>query len=150
MHKIHHEQSEILFLLVYSRSVSGIMVSIAAFQAVDPGSIPGWRSFFPSYFLFSVEVSYTIEMNKMLFYNLLQGASIIIQALPYLMKFIFECSFMFFSNRDVVFYYIWGRWKKLALNVMKVIFGYPLFQHPQTRGEWIYYIQVDSNYTAIF
>ena len=24
-------------------SVSGIVVSIAAFQAVDPGSIPGWR-----------------------------------------------------------------------------------------------------------
>ena len=28
------------------QGVSGIMVSIAAFQAVDPGSIPGWRSFF--------------------------------------------------------------------------------------------------------
>lgn len=26
-------------------SVSGIMVSIAAFQAVDPGLIPGWRNF---------------------------------------------------------------------------------------------------------
>ena len=25
--------------------VSGIVVSIAAFQAVDPGSIPGWRIF---------------------------------------------------------------------------------------------------------
>ena len=25
------------------------MVSIAAFQAVDPGSIPGRRNFFPSY-----------------------------------------------------------------------------------------------------
>ena len=92
------------------------MVSIAAFQAVDPGSIPGWRSFFPSYFLFSVEVSYTIEMNKILFYNLFQGASIIIQALPYIMKFIFECSFTFFSNRDVVFYYIhMGKVKKIGI-----------------------------------
>ncbi len=27
------------------RSVGGIVVSIAAFQAVDPGSIPGRRSF---------------------------------------------------------------------------------------------------------
>ena len=31
-------------------SVGGIMVSIAAFQAVDPGSIPGWRSFFSFHF----------------------------------------------------------------------------------------------------
>ena len=33
--------------LLYDRrlSVGGIMVSIAAFQAVDPGSIPGRRSF---------------------------------------------------------------------------------------------------------
>ena len=29
-----------------TRGVGGIMVSIAAFQAVDPGSIPGRRSFF--------------------------------------------------------------------------------------------------------
>ena len=29
-------------------SVGGIMVSIAAFQAVDPGSIPGRRNFFPT------------------------------------------------------------------------------------------------------
>ncbi len=29
-------------------SVGGIMVSIAAFQAVDPGSIPGRRNFFQS------------------------------------------------------------------------------------------------------
>ena len=28
------------------RSVGGIMVSIAAFQAVDPGSIPGRRKIF--------------------------------------------------------------------------------------------------------
>ena len=28
-------------------SVAGVMVSIVAFQAVDPGSIPGRRSFFP-------------------------------------------------------------------------------------------------------
>ena len=30
----------------YCRSVNGVMVSIAAFQAVVPGSIPGWRSYF--------------------------------------------------------------------------------------------------------
>ena len=29
-----------------TRGVGGIMVSIAAFQAVDPGSIPGRRNFF--------------------------------------------------------------------------------------------------------
>ena len=27
-------------------SVGGVMVSIVAFQAIDPGSIPGQRSFF--------------------------------------------------------------------------------------------------------
>ena len=33
-------------------SIGGIMVSIAAFQAVDPGSIPGRRTnFIPSLFL---------------------------------------------------------------------------------------------------
>ena len=32
--------------LVTCTSVGGIMVSIAAFQAVDPGSIPGRRNFF--------------------------------------------------------------------------------------------------------
>ena len=30
--------------------VGGIMVSIAAFQAVDPGSIPGRRNFYGNYF----------------------------------------------------------------------------------------------------
>ncbi len=30
---------------IITSSVGGIMVSIAAFQAVDPGSIPGHRSF---------------------------------------------------------------------------------------------------------
>ena len=30
-----------------SDGVGGIVVSIAAFQAVDPGSIPGRRKFFP-------------------------------------------------------------------------------------------------------
>ena len=32
-----------LNFIVFSLSVGGIMVSIAAFQAVDPGSIPGRR-----------------------------------------------------------------------------------------------------------
>ena len=27
------------------KSVSGVMVSIVASQAIDPGSIPGWRNF---------------------------------------------------------------------------------------------------------
>ena len=35
-----------LLSLVTCTSVGGIMVSIAAFQAVDPGSIPGRRMFF--------------------------------------------------------------------------------------------------------
>ena len=37
------------FLTLELRSVGGIMVSIAAFQAVDPGSIPGRRNFFQSW-----------------------------------------------------------------------------------------------------
>ena len=32
--------------LHHPNSVAGVMVSIAAFQAVDPGSIPGPRRFF--------------------------------------------------------------------------------------------------------
>ena len=35
----------LLFYVDNHESVGGIMVSIAAFQAVDPGSIPGRRSF---------------------------------------------------------------------------------------------------------
>ena len=34
------------FVMGEIRSDGGIMVSIAAFQAVDPGSIPGHRIFF--------------------------------------------------------------------------------------------------------
>ena len=37
-----------LSLKMLYRSVAGVMVSIAAFQAVDPGSIPGPRIFFLS------------------------------------------------------------------------------------------------------
>ena len=36
----------LIFLIPATVSVGGIMVSIAAFQAVDPGSIPGRRNFF--------------------------------------------------------------------------------------------------------
>ena len=36
----------LIFLKSTPGSVGGIMVSIAAFQAVDPGSIPGRRNFF--------------------------------------------------------------------------------------------------------
>ena len=35
-----------ILLFTWYTSVGGIMVSIAAFQAVDPGSIPGRRMFF--------------------------------------------------------------------------------------------------------
>ena len=34
-----------IFLVLFVISVAGVMVSIAAFQAVDPGSIPGPRTF---------------------------------------------------------------------------------------------------------
>ena len=37
-------------VLVKIQCVGGIMVSIAAFQAVDPGSIPGRRNFYGNYF----------------------------------------------------------------------------------------------------
>ena len=39
-----NDQYEI-FRDVFEVGVGGIMVSIAAFQAVDPGSIPGRRNF---------------------------------------------------------------------------------------------------------
>jgi hypothetical protein len=39
----------------FHECVGGIMVSIAAFQAVDPGSIPGRRMFFLSSFYHSVK-----------------------------------------------------------------------------------------------
>ena len=45
-----NDQYEI-FRDVFEVGVGGIMVSIAAFQAVDPGSIPGRRNF-----LFGVKV----------------------------------------------------------------------------------------------
>ena len=33
-------------------SVGGVKVSIVAFQAIDPGSIPGWRTFSSFFHLF--------------------------------------------------------------------------------------------------
>ena len=41
-----------MLLTTKQKSVGGIMVSIAAFQAVDPGSIPGRRIFFWFFVLF--------------------------------------------------------------------------------------------------
>ena len=38
-------KTHLLLLGIHAR-VGGVMVSIAAFQAVDPGSIPGQRTFF--------------------------------------------------------------------------------------------------------
>ena len=40
-------------------SVGGVMVSIDAFQALDPGSIPGHRTFF----LFHIDRFYTAEIK---------------------------------------------------------------------------------------
>ena len=36
----------IIYLMPLLTSVGGVMVSIDAFQALDPGSIPGHRNFF--------------------------------------------------------------------------------------------------------
>ena len=43
-----HSTPQLIILMPHlaTRGVGGIMVSIAAFQAVDPGSIPGRRSYF--------------------------------------------------------------------------------------------------------
>ena len=38
--------TKLLFSHIVPESVGGVMVSIVAFQAVDPGSIPGQRIFF--------------------------------------------------------------------------------------------------------
>ena len=62
------------------------MVSIAAFQAVDPGSIPGWRSFlsfflriwmhqanFSAYLIFIVlDLKYVLQEFLSTFYNLIR------------------------------------------------------------------------------
>ena len=42
---LKHFEISLKFILLGIVSVGGIMVSIAAFQAVDPGSIPGRRNF---------------------------------------------------------------------------------------------------------
>ena len=42
---LKHFEISLKFILLGTVSVGGIMVSIAAFQAVDPGSIPGRRNF---------------------------------------------------------------------------------------------------------
>ena len=49
------------------KSVGGIVVSIAAFQAVDPGSIPGRRNsflFFPLTPIFQVYTLFTINKGN--------------------------------------------------------------------------------------
>jgi hypothetical protein len=43
----------------FSSRVAGVMVSIAAFQAVDPGSIPGPRIFFVVFFSRSTNMEET-------------------------------------------------------------------------------------------
>ena len=51
--KNHEKQNRYFIFKLISRtvalSVGGVMVSIDAFQALDPGSIPGHRTFFPDY-----------------------------------------------------------------------------------------------------
>ena len=42
--------TKLLFSHIVPESVGGVMVSIVAFQAVDPGSIPGQRIFLPFIF----------------------------------------------------------------------------------------------------
>ena len=51
------------FIQVILVSVGGIMVSIAAFQAVDPGSIPGRRSFFSLNIRFAVHKTRTKQLR---------------------------------------------------------------------------------------
>ena len=57
-----------LNFIVFSLSVGGIMVSIAAFQAVDPGSIPGRRkTFLEIFFLIFLIVWYGAKHKKCYF-----------------------------------------------------------------------------------
>ena len=52
-----------------TRGVGGIMVSIAAFQAVDPGSIPGRRNF--TFLIFAIRLSHHQQNMQIIFpYNL--------------------------------------------------------------------------------
>ena len=46
--------------IFFEVSVAGVMVSIAAFQAVDPGSIPGPRMFF---FSQNIEETFTYQTH---------------------------------------------------------------------------------------
>ena len=55
--------------MIFQLGVGGIVVSIAAFQAVDPGSIPGQRIFFFNFllnhfFLVSHALSTSIDESK--------------------------------------------------------------------------------------
>ena len=43
-------EEEIFIFYRIGKSVGGVMVSMVAFQAVDPGSIPGRRTFFGNFF----------------------------------------------------------------------------------------------------
>lgn len=44
--KLYGDAVLFLFAAIPNMSVGGVKVSMVAFQAVDPGSIPGWRMFF--------------------------------------------------------------------------------------------------------
>ena len=52
--------------LFATRGVGGIMVSIAAFQAVDPGSIPGRRNF--DFFIFVIRRCH-LRWNMQIFFS---------------------------------------------------------------------------------
>ena len=47
LHYFHRDTT--LAIAVLDNSVGGVKVSIVAFQAIDPGSIPGWRTFWTPY-----------------------------------------------------------------------------------------------------
>ena len=57
-----------LNFLRVSCSVGGVKVSIVAFQAIDPGSIPGWRKILILIFLYYYYCAYKLNHpNKLLF-----------------------------------------------------------------------------------
>ena len=75
LHYFHRDTT--LAIAALDNSVGGVKVSIVAFQAIDPGSIPGWRTFEIEHILFwKVEVHKILSHQKTLqdpFYDLVLG-----------------------------------------------------------------------------
>ena len=75
--KPYSEPNKIGWSGLSCNSVGGVKVSIVAFQAIDPGSIPGWRSFFTSasevyvkcYLNFAMTLRSAIEGKTVRFYH---------------------------------------------------------------------------------